>query len=82
MISWLFMIFILLPGAVTLLLPKRWLPFWLSLLALFFVWLWIQPLDGPSAGFAYFGIIIMSVIHALFLMARAIKIAFDNDRGQ
>ena len=78
--AWLFLIFVLLPGAVTLLLPKRWLPFWLGLLALFSVWLWTQPLDGPSAGLAYFGIIIMSALHALLFMRRAIKIAFDNDR--
>jgi hypothetical protein len=80
--AWLFLIFVLLPGAVTLLLPKRWLPFWLGPLALLFVWLWTQPLDGPSAGLAYFGIIIMSALHALFFIARAIKIAFDNDREQ
>lgn len=72
----------LLPGAITLLLPKRWIPFWLGILVLFFAWLLMRPWHTPAAAFEYVGIGIASGLNLLFIMARAIKIAFDNDREQ
>jgi hypothetical protein len=78
----LLLVTVLLPSAMTLFVPLRWLAIWLGLFGLFLVWMWNEPLDGPSAGFAYAGISVITFLNGISIIGRVIKIAFDNDREQ
>lgn len=71
---------VVLPSAVTVLLPTRWLAVWLGLFGLFVVWMWNEPLDGPSAAVAYAGISVITILNGISVIGRVIKIAFDHDR--
>lgn len=70
------------PGAVTLLVPTRWLPVWLGLLVLIGAWIWGQPIDGPGGVFAYFALFLISLLNGVIILGRVLKIAIDRDRKQ
>jgi glucose-6-phosphate-specific signal transduction histidine kinase len=74
------LVFVALPSAVTLLVPRRWFPVWVGLIALVLLWLWNDELDAPGAVFAYFSILITSFLNGIVVVTRVIKIAFDYDR--
>lgn len=78
----LLLIFVVLPGAVTLLVPKRWFPVWVAVVALFVLWIWNEPFDGPGGGFAFGGILVISVLNGIVMVGRVMKLAFDHDREQ